>query len=100
MSRLRIYTDTAPETTLLDSRDGTVISAELARIGVTFERWQANQPIEPGAPQETVIAAYGDRSTFNNETINLIREMRRAANSFSSLARSIERNPQAFILGR
>lgn len=60
MSRLRIYTDTAPETTLLDSRDGAVISAELARIGVTFERWQANQPIEPGAPQETVIAAYKD----------------------------------------
>lgn len=60
MSRLRIYTDTAPETTLLDSRDGTVISAELAKIGVTFERWQANQPIEPGAPQETVIAAYKD----------------------------------------
>ena len=58
MSRLRIYTDTAPETTLLDSRDGAVISAELAKIGVTFERWQANQPIEPGAPQETVIAAY------------------------------------------
>jgi 1,2-dihydroxy-3-keto-5-methylthiopentene dioxygenase len=60
MSRLRIYTDTAPETTLLDNRDGAVISAELARIGVTFERWQANQPIEPGASQETVIAAYKD----------------------------------------
>lgn len=52
------------------------------------------------ARAETVIAAYGDRSTFNKETINLIREMRRAANSFASLARSIERNPQAFILGR
>ncbi|QRZ13188.1 MCE family protein [Paracoccus methylovorus] len=49
---------------------------------------------------ETVIAAYGERSSFNNETINLMREMRRAANAFGSLARTIERNPQAFILGR
>jgi 1,2-dihydroxy-3-keto-5-methylthiopentene dioxygenase len=49
MSRLRIYTDTAPESPLLDSRDGAVIAAELARIGVTFERWQANQPVAPGA---------------------------------------------------
>lgn len=52
------------------------------------------------ARAEAVIAAYGDRSTFNTETINLMREMRRAANAFGSLARTIERNPQAFILGR
>ncbi len=52
------------------------------------------------ARAETVIAAYGARSDFNNETVSLLREMRRAANSFASLARSIERNPQAFILGR
>lgn len=52
------------------------------------------------ARAESVIAAYGDRSDFNNESINLMREMRRAANAFGSLARTIERNPQAFILGR
>ncbi|MTH78110.1 intermembrane transport protein PqiB [Paracoccus aestuariivivens] len=52
------------------------------------------------ARAESVIAAYGDRSAFNNESINLMREMRRAANAFGSLARTIERNPQAFILGR
>ncbi|SMO74778.1 intermembrane transport protein PqiB [Paracoccus laeviglucosivorans] len=52
------------------------------------------------ARAEQVIAAYGDRSNFNTETINLMREMRRAANAFGSLARTIERNPQAFILGR
>jgi paraquat-inducible protein B len=49
---------------------------------------------------DAVLAAYGDRSNFNTETINLMREMRRAANAFGSLARTIERNPQAFILGR
>lgn len=52
------------------------------------------------ARAETVIAAYGDRSAFNTETINLMRDMRRAASAFGSLARTIERNPQAFILGR
>lgn len=49
---------------------------------------------------EAVIAAYGDRSTFNNEAVNLMREARRAATAFGTLARTIERNPQAFILGR
>ncbi|MDS9466898.1 MlaD family protein [Paracoccus sp. MBLB3053] len=52
------------------------------------------------ARAESVIAAYGERSTFNTESINLMREMRRAANAFGGLARTIERNPQAFILGR
>lgn len=52
------------------------------------------------ARAETVISAYGERSNFNTETINLMREMRRAANAFGSLARTIERNPQAFIMGR
>jgi len=47
-----------------------------------------------------VIAAYGARSDFNNEAINMMREFRRAADSFASLARMIERNPRAFILGR
>ncbi|MFO1166310.1 MAG: MlaD family protein [Paracoccus sp. (in: a-proteobacteria)] len=52
------------------------------------------------ARADAVLAAYGARSDFNNETVNLMREMRRAANAFGSLARTIERNPQAFILGR
>ncbi|MFT4011912.1 MAG: MlaD family protein [Paracoccus sp. (in: a-proteobacteria)] len=52
------------------------------------------------ARADGVIAAYGDRSAFNNETINLMRELRRAANAFGSLAQTIQRNPQAFILGR
>ncbi|KGJ03376.1 paraquat-inducible protein B [Paracoccus halophilus] len=52
------------------------------------------------ARADAVLAAYGERSSFNTETVNLMREMRRAANAFGSLARMIERNPQAFILGR
>lgn len=52
------------------------------------------------ARADSAIAAYGSRSDFNNEVVNLMREMRRAASSMGSLARMIERNPRAFILGR
>jgi 1,2-dihydroxy-3-keto-5-methylthiopentene dioxygenase len=58
MSRLRIYDDTRPESPLLDTQDGAVIAAELQKIGVTFERWQATAPVAPGASQEEVFAAY------------------------------------------
>ncbi|MDO5612601.1 MAG: MlaD family protein [Paracoccus sp. (in: a-proteobacteria)] len=49
---------------------------------------------------EAVIAAYGDRSSFNTEAVTMLRELRRATAAFGSLARTIERNPRAFILGR
>ncbi|AGT11306.1 PqiB family protein [Paracoccus aminophilus] len=52
------------------------------------------------ARADQVIAAYGPRSDFNNETVNMMREFRRAATAVSSLANMIERNPRAFILGR
>ncbi|QCO67609.1 acireductone dioxygenase [Luteimonas yindakuii] len=58
MSRLRIFSDDAPDVPLLTSHDGDEIARELATIGVTFERWQASQPVSPGASQEEVIAAY------------------------------------------
>ncbi len=58
MSRLRLYNDTAPDAPLLDTQDGDVIAAELKKIGVTFERWQASQPVAPGASQDEVFAAY------------------------------------------
>ena len=49
---------------------------------------------------EAVISAYGDRGSFNTETINTMRALRRAAENFGSLAATIERDPRAFILGR
>ena len=54
MSRLRIYDDTRPESPLLDTQDGAVIAAELQKIGVTFERWQATAPVAPGASRGSV----------------------------------------------
>ncbi|GAA3923501.1 1,2-dihydroxy-3-keto-5-methylthiopentene dioxygenase [Luteimonas lutimaris] len=58
MSRLRIFADDAPDRPEFDSRDGDAIARELEKIGVTFERWQAAQPVEPGASPEEVMAAY------------------------------------------
>ncbi len=58
MSRLRIFADNAPDAPEFVSHDGDAIARELNKIGVTFERWQANQPIKAGASQEEVIAAY------------------------------------------
>lgn len=60
MSRLRIFADDVPGAPLLDTGDGDAIARELAAIGVTFERWQASQPVAAGASQDAVLAAYAD----------------------------------------
>ena len=58
MSRLRIFEDAAPDAALLATSDHAEMARELARIGVTFEQWQATQPIAAGATPESVMAAY------------------------------------------
>ena len=58
MSRLRIFDENDPGQPLFASSDGPAIAAELEKIGVTFERWQANQPVAPGATPEQVMDAY------------------------------------------
>jgi len=49
---------------------------------------------------DALIASYGAKSTFNSETLDLLRELKTAAQSVSKLARTIERNPNSLILGR
>ncbi|HEV7122663.1 MAG TPA: acireductone dioxygenase [Rhodanobacter sp.] len=58
MSRLRIFEEGEPQTASVTLDDHAAIAAELGRIGVRFEQWEANQPIAPGASQEEVVAAY------------------------------------------
>ncbi len=58
MSRLRIFHESDPVTPEFASYDPDFIATELQKIGVTFERWQANQPIAPGATPEQVMDAY------------------------------------------
>jgi 1,2-dihydroxy-3-keto-5-methylthiopentene dioxygenase len=58
MSRLRIFDETQPHTPLVTHEDHAAIAAALAAVGVRFERWEAGQPIAPGAGQDEVITAY------------------------------------------
>lgn len=60
MSRLRIYADDRPDQALATWTVPNDIARELDACGVRFEQWQASAPIEPGASQEAVIAAYRD----------------------------------------
>jgi 1,2-dihydroxy-3-keto-5-methylthiopentene dioxygenase len=58
MSRLRIFSDDDSSTPDYLSTDHASMAAELAKIGVRFEQWQANQPLQPGAEPEQVMQAY------------------------------------------
>ncbi|HVA29234.1 MAG TPA: cupin domain-containing protein [Candidatus Baltobacteraceae bacterium] len=55
---LRIYNDSDPSATVLETSDGERIARELREIGVRFERWAADAELAPGADQAAVIAAY------------------------------------------
>ncbi|TBN40393.1 MCE family protein [Paracoccus subflavus] len=71
------------------------VAASVERLPQLIARLEAT-----AARADSVLASYGDRSAFNTEAVNMLRELRRATEAFGSLARMIERNPRAFILGR
>ncbi len=58
MSRLRIFDENDPSTPHRTTREHAAMAAELAKIGVRFEQWQASQPVAPGASSDDVMAAY------------------------------------------
>ena len=60
MSRLRVYDQREPTRPLVTQLDHAAIARTLGEVGVRFERWDASQPIIPGASQDEVIAAYKD----------------------------------------
>src|SRR3546814_1284879 len=57
-SRLRLFDEAHPDQRLLETQDLAAMARELARIGVTFEQWQASKPVAPGASPEEVMEAY------------------------------------------
>lgn len=71
------------------------IAASVQQLPALIQRLQAT-----AARADGVLSSYGSRSAFNNEAVAALRELRRATEAFGSLARLIERNPRAFILGR
>mgnify|MGYP003630842705 CR=1 FL=1 len=58
MSRLTLYPDTQPENIILDTQDGQIISEELGKIGVRFERWETQAPLPEDADDDAVMEAY------------------------------------------
>lgn len=60
MSRLRVYDQREPTRPLATELDHDAIARTLGKVGVRFERWEANKPVAPGASQDDVLAAYHD----------------------------------------
>jgi 1,2-dihydroxy-3-keto-5-methylthiopentene dioxygenase len=58
MSRLRIFAEDDPCDPHLSTSDQAEIAAELAKIGVGFEQWQAGKPIAPGDAPDIILDAY------------------------------------------
>jgi 1,2-dihydroxy-3-keto-5-methylthiopentene dioxygenase len=58
MSRLRIFDVATPRQPRAVHEDAEAIVAALAPLGVTFERWQATQPVRPGDAPERILEAY------------------------------------------
>lgn len=52
------------------------------------------------AQAEGTLSGYGAESRFNTELVKTLRELQAAADSVSSLARTIQRNPSSLLLGR
>lgn len=52
------------------------------------------------AKANAMVAAYGAKSTFNGETLQLLRDLQTAAKAATQLARTIERNPNSLLMGR
>ncbi len=58
MSRLRIFSEQDTVNPVLVANSHEFIAEQLQKIGVRFEQWQATAPVEPGASQDDVFAAY------------------------------------------
>ena len=58
MSELRIYSESDGGKPLATFTQHAEIRRALADAGVRFEQWEASKPVQPGASQDEVIAAY------------------------------------------
>jgi 1,2-dihydroxy-3-keto-5-methylthiopentene dioxygenase len=58
MSKLTIYQENLPQSPIAEYVSGEAIASELAKIGVTFERWQTENNLPKNASNEEIISAY------------------------------------------
>jgi paraquat-inducible protein B len=100
------------EGTLADLRAGGVVDNTNATLASAAEAAEAVAAAADSLPElaarldsviaqsETLIAAYGGRSEFNAQTLATLRDLRDTARAVTSLARTIERKPNALLIGR
>ncbi len=55
---LRVYDDSHPDALLHETMDGDDIARLLAEIGVRFERWGAEVPLDGDADETAILQAY------------------------------------------
>ncbi|HSP76880.1 MAG TPA: cupin, partial [Myxococcaceae bacterium] len=60
MSELRVFDEGDGQNPRVDTRDFDTIRRELDAVGIRFERWEARQPLRPGATQAEILEAYQD----------------------------------------
>ncbi len=58
MSRLTVFLDANPDSPVFSTENGADMTAELARIGVDFERWKSPVTLSPADSAEVILEAY------------------------------------------
>jgi paraquat-inducible protein B len=104
LEEIRTTLATLREGGLVDNANATMVSARdaaqsvaLAAEGLPALSARLERLV---ARSESLVAAYGDRSNFNTETLDMLREIKSAARAVSQLARKIERDPNSLVFGR
>ncbi|TMV07141.1 MCE family protein [Ruegeria sediminis] len=100
------------QTTLSEMRQGGLVENANATMASTRDAAEAVAAATESLPElsarldqlvaqsEALLAAYGDSSSFNTETLDALREVKSAARAISQLARQIERNPNSLVFGK
>ncbi|HEX5753147.1 MAG TPA: cupin [Archangium sp.] len=60
MSELKVFDEGDASSARVHTRDFEAIRRELGAVGIRFERWEARQPLKPGASQAEILEAYGE----------------------------------------
>ena len=60
MSELKVLDEGDASRAQVHTRDFEAIRRELGAVGIRFERWEARQPLKPGASPAEILEAYQD----------------------------------------
>ncbi len=104
LDELKVFLAEVREGGALDNANGALASAEAAADEVARAASELPALVDRlqqlAANADAVVGAYGERSRFNNETLEALREVRRAAEAVASLSRTLERKPNSILIGR